>query len=41
MTFHRTGANSTLRGSLRAVDGKAVIRMEDRFSTDIDDMWSR
>jgi uncharacterized protein YndB with AHSA1/START domain len=40
MTFHRTGANNTLRGSLQAVDGKAVVRMEDRFSTDIDDLWS-
>lgn len=40
MTFHRTGASNTLRGSLQAVDGKAVVRMEDRFSTDIDDLWS-
>jgi uncharacterized protein YndB with AHSA1/START domain len=40
MTFHRTGANNTLLGSLQAVDGKAVVRMEDRFSTDIDDLWS-
>jgi hypothetical protein len=35
----RTGASNTLRGSLQAVDGKAVVRMEDRFSTDIDDLW--
>jgi uncharacterized protein YndB with AHSA1/START domain len=40
MTFHRTGASNTLLGSLRAVDGKAAVRMEDRFSTDIDDLWS-
>lgn len=40
MTFHRMGADSTLLGSLQAVDGKAVVRMEDRFSTDIDDLWS-
>ncbi len=39
-TFHRTGVSNTLLGSLQAVDGKAVVRMEDRFSTDIDDLWS-
>jgi len=27
-------------GSLRSADGKAVVRMEDRFDTDIDDVWS-
>ncbi len=27
-------------GSLRASDGKGVVRMEDRFGTDIDDLWS-
>jgi uncharacterized protein YndB with AHSA1/START domain len=27
-------------GSLRSADGKAVVRMEDRYDTDIDDMWS-
>jgi uncharacterized protein YndB with AHSA1/START domain len=27
-------------GSLRSVDGKGVVRMEDRFNTDIDDLWS-
>lgn len=41
MTMHRTGAGNTLQGSLlRAVDGQTVIRMEDRFSTDVDDLWS-
>ena len=40
MTLHRTGASNTIVGSLRAVDGKAVVRIEDRFSTDIDDLWS-
>jgi uncharacterized protein YndB with AHSA1/START domain len=39
MTQQRTGAG-TVVGSLRAVDGKAVIRMEDRFDTDADDLWS-
>ncbi len=27
-------------GSLRSADGKGVIRMEDRFDTDIEDVWS-
>jgi uncharacterized protein YndB with AHSA1/START domain len=40
MTIPRAGVTSTPRGSLRAIDGKAVIRMEDRFSVGIDDLWS-
>ena len=27
-------------GSLRSADGQGVVRMEDRFDTDIDDLWS-
>ncbi len=27
-------------GSLRSVDGRGVVRMEDRFDTNIDDLWS-
>lgn len=27
-------------GSLRSADGKGVVRMEDRFDTDADDLWS-
>jgi uncharacterized protein YndB with AHSA1/START domain len=27
-------------GTLRTTDGKGVVRMEDRFDTDIDDLWS-
>lgn len=27
-------------GTLHAVDGKGVVRMEDRFDTAIDDLWS-
>jgi uncharacterized protein YndB with AHSA1/START domain len=27
-------------GSLRSADGWGVVRMEDRFDTDIDDVWS-
>jgi uncharacterized protein YndB with AHSA1/START domain len=40
MTIHRTRARTALVGSLRVADGKAVVRMEDRFSTDIEDLWS-
>ena len=29
-----------IRGSVRAVDGKGIVRMEDRFDTDINDLWS-
>lgn len=27
-------------GSLRWADGKGIVRMEDRFDTDVDDLWS-
>jgi uncharacterized protein YndB with AHSA1/START domain len=27
-------------GSLRSAGGKGIVRMEDRFDTDIDDLWS-
>jgi uncharacterized protein YndB with AHSA1/START domain len=27
-------------GSLRSAEGKGLVRMEDRFDTDIDDLWS-
>jgi uncharacterized protein YndB with AHSA1/START domain len=27
-------------GSLQSADGKGVVRMEDRYDTDIDDLWS-
>ena len=33
-------AGSRILGSLRSADGKGVVRMEDRFDTDIDDLWS-
>jgi uncharacterized protein YndB with AHSA1/START domain len=33
-------AGTRLLGTLRAVDGKGVVRMEDRYDTDIDDLWS-
>jgi uncharacterized protein YndB with AHSA1/START domain len=31
---------SRLLGTLRSADGKGVVRMEDRYDTDIDDLWS-
>ena len=39
MTPQRTGTG-TVVGSLRAVNGKAVVRMEDDFGTDAEDLWS-
>ena len=34
------GAGSRILGSLRSAAGKGVVRMEDRFDTGIDDVWS-
>ena len=34
------GAGPRILGRLRSADGKGVVRMEDRFDTDIDDLWS-
>jgi uncharacterized protein YndB with AHSA1/START domain len=34
------GAGTRILGSLRSADGKGIVRMEDRFETDIDDLWS-
>src|SRR6202451_1479181 len=31
---------SRILGSLRSADGKGVVRMQDRFDTGIDDLWS-
>ena len=39
MTPQRMGTG-TVVGSLRAVNGKAVVRMEDDFGTDAEDLWS-
>ena len=33
-------AGGRILGTLRSADGKGVVRMEDRFDTDIDDLWS-
>jgi uncharacterized protein YndB with AHSA1/START domain len=30
----------TILGSLRSADGKGVVRIEDRYDTDIDDLWA-
>jgi uncharacterized protein YndB with AHSA1/START domain len=40
MTSQGAQAGTGLVGSLRVVDGKAVVRMEDQFSTGIEDLWS-
>jgi uncharacterized protein YndB with AHSA1/START domain len=39
MTDNARGSVRIL-GSLRSADGKGIVRMEDRFATDIDDLWS-
>ena len=39
MTSNARGSNRIL-GSLRSADGKGIVRIEDRFDTDIDDLWS-
>jgi uncharacterized protein YndB with AHSA1/START domain len=39
MTSNAPGSGRIL-GSLRSADGKGVVRMQDRFDTDIDDLWS-
>lgn len=39
MTSKAAGGGRIL-GSLRSADGKGVVSMEDRFDTDIDDVWS-
>lgn len=39
MTSNQWGDNRIL-GTLRSAGGKGIVRMEDRFDTDIDDLWS-
>jgi uncharacterized protein YndB with AHSA1/START domain len=39
MTSNTRGGGRIL-GSLRSADGKGVVRIEDRYNTDIDDLWS-
>ena len=33
-------AGTRILGSLRSADGNGVVRVEDRYDTDIDDLWS-
>jgi uncharacterized protein YndB with AHSA1/START domain len=33
-------ADTRVLGSLRSADGAGVVRIEDRYDTDIDDLWS-
>jgi uncharacterized protein YndB with AHSA1/START domain len=33
-------AGDRILGSLRSAEGKGVVRMEDRFDADVDDVWS-
>ncbi len=33
-------AGNRIVGTLRTADGKGVVRLEDRFDTGIDDLWS-
>jgi uncharacterized protein YndB with AHSA1/START domain len=39
MTRNASGSSRIL-GSLTSADGKGIVRMEDRFDTDIDDLWA-
>jgi uncharacterized protein YndB with AHSA1/START domain len=39
MTTNTPGSVRTL-GTLRSADGKGIVRLEDRFDTDIEDLWS-
>ena len=39
MTSNPPGSGRIL-GSLRSADGKGVVSVQDRFDTDIDDLWS-
>ncbi len=39
MTSNARGGGRIL-GSLRSADGKGIVHMQDRFDTDIDDVWS-
>ena len=34
------GGSGRILGSQRSADGKGIVRMEDRYDTDIDDLWS-
>jgi len=40
MTSNAQGGSGRILGSLRSADGKGAVRMQDRYDTDIDDLWS-
>jgi uncharacterized protein YndB with AHSA1/START domain len=40
MSTSQAGSGRRILGRLRSADGQGVVRMEDRFDTDIDDVWS-
>jgi len=35
-----TGPGTRILGSLQSADGKGIVHIEERFDTDIDDLWS-
>lgn len=37
---HNARAGTRILGSLRPADGTGIVRLEDRYDTDIDDLWS-
>jgi uncharacterized protein YndB with AHSA1/START domain len=37
---NNTGSAHRILGTLRTADGKGVVRIEDRYDTDIQDLWS-
>ena len=39
-TGSTTGGTRRILGTLRSADGRGVVRVEDRFDTDVDDLWS-
>ena len=39
MTSNARGSDRIL-GSVRSADGKGIVHMEDRYDTDIDDLWA-
>jgi uncharacterized protein YndB with AHSA1/START domain len=40
VTSNAKVGSGRILGSLRSADGKGAVRMEDRYDTDIDDLWS-
>ncbi len=40
MSSNAQGGGGRILGSLRSADGKGAVRMQDRYDTDIDDLWS-